>query len=84
MPEFCTLLKFSSSHTANITTGARLYNVFVAYCSFGKGVRRCEEMEGNCFARLCKDCRLLQSCECGKASVDIVFYRFVYIGSGLS
>ncbi|GMH42553.1 hypothetical protein BSKO_10472 [Bryopsis sp. KO-2023] len=55
--------------------GASLYNVFVAYCSFGKGVQRCEEMEGHCFARLSKDCHLLTTKECGKASIDIVFYR---------
>lgn len=64
--------------------GAKLYNVFVAYCSFGKGVRRCEDMDGQCFARLCKDCKLLDVNRCGRSSVDIVFYRLRHVKGVLS
>ncbi|KAK9813079.1 hypothetical protein WJX72_008518 [[Myrmecia] bisecta] len=53
--------------------GARLYNIFVAYCSHGKGGKRCEEMEGNQFAKMCKECKLADPQMCTRAEVDIIF-----------
>lgn len=55
--------------------GAALYNIFCNYCSFGKGGRRCEEMESQQLLKLCKECALLTRGRCRKADVDLVFHR---------
>lgn len=55
--------------------GAALYNIFCNYCSFGKGGRRCEEMESHQLLKLCQQCGLLERRRCRKADVDLVFHR---------
>eukprot|EP00798_Chlamydomonas_sp_ICE-L_P009953 gene9953-7829_t len=38
--------------------GADLFNIFVKYCSFGKGSRH-EQMGSHQFSKLCRDCKLV-------------------------
>ena len=55
--------------------GAALYNIFCNYCSFGKGGKRCEEMESHQFSKLAIECRLVDKVLCRKADIDLVFHR---------
>lgn len=55
--------------------GAALYNIFANYCSFGKGGRRCEEMESHQLLRLAKECQLIDRHRCRQADIDLVFHR---------
>ena len=55
--------------------GAALYNIFCNYCSFGKGGKRCEEMESHQLLKLCQQCGLLDQRRCRKADIDLVFHR---------
>lgn len=58
------------------TAGADLLNIYMKYCSFGKG-HRSEEMDCSQFAKLCHESGLLNGKTVTKATCDIVWFRCV-------
>lgn len=58
------------------TPGADLLNIYMKYCSFGKG-HRSEEMDCSQFAKLCHESGLLNGKTVTKATCDIVWFRCV-------
>ncbi|KAG2427712.1 hypothetical protein HYH02_014543 [Chlamydomonas schloesseri] len=60
-----------------VNPGAALFNIFVKYCSFGRGAvgGRNEDMLSHQFAKLCKDARLMNGKTVTKATVDIIYHR---------
>lgn len=57
-----------------VNPGADLLNIYMRYCSFGKPVRS-EEMDGNQFAKLCVDCKIVNGRSVTRAICDIVWFR---------
>ncbi len=63
-----------------MSTGAALFNIYVHYCSCGRGMvgqGRSEEMLSHQFAKLCKDAKLINNKNLTKADVDIIYHRCV-------
>ncbi|KAG2423221.1 hypothetical protein HXX76_015478 [Chlamydomonas incerta] len=60
-----------------VNPGAALFNIFVKYCSFGRGAvgGRNEDMLSHQFAKLCKDAKLINGKTVTKATVDIIYHR---------
>ncbi|PNW87551.1 hypothetical protein CHLRE_02g141700v5 [Chlamydomonas reinhardtii] len=60
-----------------VNPGAALFNIFVKYCSFGRGAvgGRNEDMLSHQFAKLCKDAALINGKTVTKATVDIIYHR---------
>lgn len=63
------------------TAGADLLNIYMKYCSFGKG-HRSEEMDCSQFAKLCHESGLLNGKTVTKATCDIVWFRCVALHPG--
>lgn len=60
--------------------GAALFNIYVHYCSSGRGMvgqGRSEEMLSHQFAKLCKDAKLINNKNLTKADVDIIYHGCV-------
>ncbi|GIL62167.1 hypothetical protein Vafri_16429 [Volvox africanus] len=60
-----------------VNPGALLFNVFVRYCSIGRGAvgGRNEDMLSHQFSKLCRDAGLINGKALTKASVDIIYHR---------
>ncbi|GLI60946.1 hypothetical protein VaNZ11_003185 [Volvox africanus] len=60
-----------------VNPGALLFNVFVRYCSIGRGAvgGRNEDMLSHQFSKLCRDAGLINGKAITRASVDIIYHR---------
>ncbi|GIL81535.1 hypothetical protein Vretimale_954 [Volvox reticuliferus] len=60
-----------------VNPGALLFNVFVRYCSIGRGAvgGRNEDMLSHQFSKLCRDAGLINGKAVTKATVDIIYHR---------
>ncbi|GLC41477.1 Tubulin polymerization-promoting protein member 2 [Pleodorina starrii] len=60
-----------------VNPGALLFNIFVRYCSIGRGAvgGRNEDMLSHQFSKLCKDAGLINGKTLTRAAVDIIYHR---------
>ncbi|KXZ42762.1 hypothetical protein GPECTOR_120g429 [Gonium pectorale] len=60
-----------------VNPGAMLFNVFVKYCSLGRGAMggRNEDMLSHQFTKLCRDAELINGTSVTKAALGIIYHR---------